>query len=180
VNIFGKIGYPNRMDFWKQNSLLVEVDDLSVATGSDPTGRVLASHLVISGLSIDATLHITAETGGGQFYTLNTDTGDVYSKFLPDTPIGNLQHPYTRLKVKLVSWTTLWRAEPHTQSLLFMVIEPARDRNIPDEKINRKTAFERLGMVQINWDDAALRETEDFDARLPRTSFKWYEGSGTK
>lgn len=122
VNIFGKIGYPNRMDFWKQNSLLVEVDDLSVTTGSDPTGRVLASHLVISGWSIDATLHITAETGGGQSYTLNTDTGDVYSKFLPDTPIRNLQHPYTRLKVKLVSWTTLWRAEPHTQSLLFMVI----------------------------------------------------------
>ena len=175
VSILGKIGFANRMDFLKQNNALVSIDDLSIKTGTDPTGKVLAAHLLISGWSIDAALHVTIAASGIQDYTLKTDLGDLYDKFVPDTPFDNLRHPWTKLRVKLVSLIVFRHYTPQTPSMVFMVIGPARDRIVPDESIDRSDAFERLGMIQVKWDEVDLRDTEDFDSRFPRTSFKWYK-----
>jgi hypothetical protein len=85
VSILGKIGFANRMDFLKKNNVLVSIDDLNIKTGTDPTGKVLAAHLLIYGWSIDAALHVTIAASGIQDYTLKTDLGDLYDKFVPDT-----------------------------------------------------------------------------------------------
>jgi hypothetical protein len=175
VSILGKMGFANRMGFLKQNNMLVSIEDLSIKTGANPTGKVLAVHLLISGWSIDATLHVTVATSGIRDYTIKTGLGDLYDKFVPDAPFANPRHPWTKLRVKLAPLIVFRHYTTQTPGMVFMVIGPARDRIAPDESIVSGDAFERLGIIQVDWDEVGLCDTEDFNSRFPRTSFEWYK-----
>ena len=150
VNVMGKIGYAGYIGAGIRQYLqtFVQILEVEVKTGIDPTGSVEDGYMRIAGRSLDALMLEGSK--------LVTSLGDVYEDFMPDTPLSvPLQES---VEVKLVPWVLT--ADNTGGHLLTLVFARAKERK--DAVYSREGAYERIGILRVKEDGEEFQDVESF------------------